>query len=222
VAGLAEVRLIEFEAATLERRDPVANGARVSALARGGLVLLSSHLEAYVKGLVEETLEQIHRKQVPLQKLPKRAFYFATQDLLREIGQTSDPEKIGEKLLALQMRDGDNLRAVGPLANPFDWDVFEQGFSTPKIKYIAKFLKRVGYASLRADLSQRQTVEFQVITNSVDHLVDTRNAIAHGDQAIKKTPSELRDLRHKVQRFCRDLDDSYCSWCSAELCAIRS
>lgn len=221
VSGLNEVRLIEREALKLEQSNAIENGARIFALVRGGVVLLTSHLEAYVKGLVEVTLQQIHLRNVGIENLPKRFLYFTTQDLIREIGEANDPEKIGDKILSLVSRDGANIRASGPLVSAINWEVFEQGFSTPKFKQIAKYLKRVGYSSLNGDLAAMQRSQHQIIINAVDHLVDTRNAIAHGDQSARKTPAELSELIGQVQVFCRNVDDAYCTWCKGALCTIR-
>ena len=219
--GIAEVERIERHALRLESLDPVTNAPSVSALVRGGIVLLSSHLEAYAKSLVEILLVRFHARRLDVAKVPRRLLFFGSQDIIREIRDTSDPEKVASKILDLISRDGSNWVSQGPLSQEIDWSVFEPGFASPKVKNISKFLSRVGYAGLRSDLAQRQMGAHAAIINAVDHLVDTRNAIAHGDQNEKKTPLELRGLRESTRRFCRDTDDVFANWCKANLCTIR-
>jgi hypothetical protein len=67
----------------------------------------------------------------------------------------------------------------------------------------------------------RQAGRHVFVTNAIDHLVDVRNAIAHGDLNEKKTPRELQDLRDFTKEFCRDIDKLYGDWCKTNLCAIR-
>lgn len=219
--GLNEVRIIESHAKSLERKNAVLNADRVNAMTRGGVVLLSSHLEAYVKALVELTLTRSFSKDLSIDKFPKKVLYFGSQDLIRELKEASDPEKVAEKTLTLFARDGANWIASGPLPQAISWEIFEAGFASPKVKNIAKFIGRVGYADLKRDLAKRQAGRYVFVTNAIDHLVDVRNAIAHGDQNEKKTPSELGDLTDFTKEFCRDLDSLYGDWCKTNLCPIR-
>ena len=64
IAGVAEVRLIRVKASMLERAAPVTYADQVSAMTRGGVVLLSSHLEGFAKKLVELAVERIFDKQI--------------------------------------------------------------------------------------------------------------------------------------------------------------
>ncbi|NCQ64971.1 MAG: hypothetical protein GW757_13765 [Alphaproteobacteria bacterium] len=205
----------------LERAAPVTYADQVSAMTRGGVVLLSSHLEGFAKKLVELAVERIFDKQICMSKLPARFIYYSSQDLISNIVDSQHPDTIAKNLLALQSRDGKQIKSSGPLVAPIDFEVFERGFSTPKYKPIDKFLKRVGYNSLLGDLKARQRGQFQIIKNSVENLVDTRNAIAHGDSAEKRTPSELQSHIDFVKIFCRDTDVVFCDWYGANVCPLR-
>lgn len=221
IDGIAEVRLIRIKASMLERAGPVTYADQVSAMTRGGVVLLSSHLEGYVKKLVELAVERIFDRQVCISKLPARFIYYSSQDLISNIVDSQHPDAIAKNLLALQSRDGTQIKASGPLATPINFEVFERGFPTPKYKPIDRFLKRVGYNSLLGDLRAQQRGQFQIIKNNVENLVDTRNAIAHGDSGEKRTPSELQTHIDFVKTFCRDTDALFCDWFGANICTLR-
>ena len=62
---------------------------------------------------------------------------------------------------------------------------------------------------------------FQPTVAMVDHLVDTRNKIAHGDSAASKTPSEVKDMASITQSFCRSTDAVFATWWRKSFCAIR-
>ena len=221
ISGVAEVRLIRVKASMLERAGPVTNADQVSAMTRGGVVLLSSHLEGFIKKLVELSVERIFERQVCMTKLPARFIYYASQDLIANIVDSQHPDAIAKSLLALLSRDGNQIKSSGPLAMPINFEVFERGFPTPKYKPIDKFFKRVGYNNLLGDLQARQQGQFQIVKNSVENLVDTRNAIAHGDSEEKRTPSELQSHIDFVKIFCRDTDALFCNWYGANICSLR-
>jgi hypothetical protein len=55
----------------------------------------------------------------------------------------------------------------------------------------------------------------------VDHLVDTRNKIAHGDPAASKTPGEVATMMSIMRLFCGSTDAVFASWWRTRFCAIR-
>lgn len=62
---------------------------------------------------------------------------------------------------------------------------------------------------------------YNVTINMVDHVVDVRNKIAHGDPAATKPPADLKDMIALVRQYCAATDISFASWCKARLCKIR-
>jgi len=55
----------------------------------------------------------------------------------------------------------------------------------------------------------------------VDHLVDTRNKIAHGDPVATKTPSDVKAITVLIQKYCAETDSVFASWWKSNFCSIR-
>ena len=107
VARLGEVELLRRDAQKKERVDPVSKSDEINALCRGSVVLLSSHVEAYIKDLGELALEAFYNKSVNRSKFSARFFYHISKDMLDEIQDTSDPEKIATKVFSFLGSDFD-------------------------------------------------------------------------------------------------------------------
>src|SRR4051812_17780568 len=100
ISRLVEVEILYRAAARKERQDPVSHRDEINALCRGAIVLLSSHLEAYIKELGEVTLTAIQSKAVTRSNIAAQFFFHISKDLLKEIKDTSDPIRIAEKLFS--------------------------------------------------------------------------------------------------------------------------
>lgn len=221
VDSLDEILTIQRTAAALEADGPYRHAKAINAAVRGGVVLLCSHVEAYVKGMGELILEQFTTQQIDRCALPLRTFYFISQDKLREIRDTNDPDKISAKLFELIERDGSHWQRAGPFSGTIEWDIFETGFASPKVKNVAKFFGRFGLGDYKQRLAQKNGPAHPAIVNALDHLVDVRNSIAHGDITQSKTPLELGELTGFAKLFCRASDNVVADWCRDSLCSIR-
>ena len=78
-------------------------------------------------------------------------------------------------------------------------DRFNRGFANPAFKRIAKYFNRFGYEEYKRDLERCLQASFLPTITMVDHLVHTRNKIAHGDFAESKTPGEVKDMAVRYQ-----------------------
>lgn len=217
-----EVMLLVRQAAKIERsKDAFERGKEIDALCRGALVLLSSHLEAYVKELGESLLDAIFTKRVCRSKLSNSFFYFATRNNLDKIRVDSDPEQISTETFNFVEQSAVIWQRSGCLPNPVDNDVFNKGFANPKFEKIRKYLARFGYQSLRHDINRILRADAVVVIGNIDQIVDVRNAIAHGEASAKRTPAEVRSLVGSAIVFCRTVDSSFGTWCSSNICSIR-
>ena len=220
-------RLTEVE--TLLRRSQDVSQQRatpdnisfVNALCRSGVVLLSSHIEGYVKDVGEIAIERIALRKLPKSKLAGRFRYHLSHDLINEIKDTKDPSQIAIKIDALFERDshiwGTDLRFSGVLPA----GLFLANFATPTHEHIKKFFNRFGYEQYTGDLAKRLTVNYQPCHNMVDQVVNQRNAIAHGDMVMTGTPTDLAQMITLVKQYCRETDHVVGNWFSAQRCTIR-
>jgi hypothetical protein len=220
--GLKEVRVLRVAASKLERADPVGERQRIDALCRGSIVLLSAHLEGYVKSLGEVLLDRVHALALCRSKIPRDAFFYhLSKDFISSIKETKEPDAIAALVFGFIARDGSLWGKLGPFPNAVDVVRFNKGFSNPKFDKIVAYLGRFGYQTYKRDMAALLRADFVMCTNAVDHLVDTRNKVAHGDASASKTPSEVEDLMGLVRKLARGTDQMFCNWCSASLCKIR-
>ena len=218
---LEEVEILRRTAASRERADALRLRDEVNALCRGSIVLLCAHLEAYVRGLGELALDSMTARLVPRTGVAAQMFYHMSQDLLRELRDAAEPEKIAERVFAFLTADLPLWSRQGPFPSPISAERFNRGFASPAFKRVVKYLNRFGYSDYGRDLAGRLQARFQVTVNMVDHLVDTRNKVAHGDPAVSKTPAELAEMMRLVRMFCSATDSVFASWWRTHFCSSR-
>ena len=218
---LGEVEVLRRFGANKEKINAVGLRHEINAFCRGAIVLLSGYLEAFIRDLGEVALESMHEKQIPRGKLCSRMYYHISKDILDEVQDTSDPEKIGEKIFSFIESDLTFWSRVGAFPEPVPVERFCRGFSNPSYKKISSYLNRFGYNCYKKDLGSMLKAKYKPTINMVDHLVDTRNKIAHGDPAATKTPSEVRDMMLLIRSYCRATDSCFAGWWKANYCSIR-
>jgi len=218
---LSEVDLLLSLAARQERLNPIKSRHSINALCRGAIVLLSSHLEGFVKELGELILERLETRGVPRSSLAPQFFFHLSKDILYEIKNTSQPEFIANKVFNMLSRDYDLWSQSGPFPRSLSAELFNQDFSNPAFKKIKAYFNRFGYADYQTDLARILTTNNQATINMVDHLVDVRNKIAHGDTSTAKTPADVAAMVMFVRNFCATTDRSVARWCKTTLCTIR-
>lgn len=218
---LDEVELLRKQAATLERLDPYASRNDINALCRGAMVLLCSHVEAYIKELGEHALEKLIEKRVCRSKMTEQFFYHISKDIFDEIEQTVQPEKIAKKIFHFMDQDSTFWKKVDEFPSPIDSERFNKGFSNPHFKKIRAYFRRFGYGAYESDLKSRLTRDASSTINMINQVVDTRNSIAHGDTNATKTPEDLKSTLRITMIFCRTTDDVFCSWFKSSLCSLR-
>jgi hypothetical protein len=221
VSRLAEVDLLRRIATAKERIDPVKLRYEINAYCRGALVLLSAHLEAFIKELGEVILTNLHLKAVPRNNLVAQFYYHISKDLIDEVKDTSDPLKITDKMFGFIQSDLLYWARIGPFPNPLPIDRFNSGFSNPAFDKILAYFNRFGYYNYQKDLAHILKANYQVTVNMVDHLVDIRNKIAHGDINATKTPLDLKEMMVILRHYCILTDIVVATWCKNNLCAIR-
>ena len=84
-----------------------------------------------------------------------------------------------------------------------------------------KYLARFGYSQFEHDFNVKLKANSSIVRNAVNHIVDVRNSIAHGDPSASKTPKEVNDHQRQVKVFCRTVDDLFCTWARKKVCPLR-
>lgn len=223
VNRLDEISLLRTKAAGLARTKlAIRHGAEISALCRGSVVLLSGHIEAYVKELGEHTLDAIYVNGVCRSKIALPFFYHISREHIQNVRSGSQPETIAGHVRTFVESDSEMWAARGGFPAPIDAQDFNGGFSNPKFDKVKAYLGRFGYRDFRQDFMRRLGRAAQPTITGLDQIVDARNSIAHGDPAATKTPAEVKDMIQLAKLFCRTVDAVFAEWCSDNLCSIRS
>jgi len=218
---LDEVHLLRRVASAKEKRDPVNLRHEINAFCRAAIVLLCAHLEDYIKELGEVALTNITVRSVPRVRLADQFYYHISKDMLRVLKDTSDPEKLATKLFTFLNSDLPYWSRAGPFPQPLPVDRFNKGFSNPFFEKTRAYFNRFGYSDYKGDLARLLTAKYNATVNMVDHLVDTRNKIAHGDLTTTKPPADVKDMILIIQAYAGATDAVFGSWCKTNLCTIR-
>jgi RiboL-PSP-HEPN len=218
---LDEVELLRNYAAKMERTNAVGLASEINAFCRGSIVLLSSHVEAYVKEVGETALDAFFRRAVDRKCFSSQTFYHISKDVIDEIKDTSDPIKLADKIFGFIDTDVTYWSKAGPFISPIPPERFNKGFANPKFEKVKAYFNRFGYSDYRLDFYRQLRADAQPTENMLDHLVDIRNSIAHGDPSATKTPTDLKEMISIIRRFCRVTDDIFSSWCKKQFCTIR-
>ena len=221
IVRLAEVEMLNRLATSYERKDAVNHRKEINALARGAVVLLCSHVEAYIRELGEIALDSMYEKNISRSNLASRVYHHISKDLLDEVRSTHDPGRVADKIFEFIDSDLKYWSKSGPFPAPVPTDRFSRGFGSPAFNKIRKYFNRFGYDDYQRDLVVCLRANFQQTITMVDHLVDTRNKIAHGDLDASKTPSEIEDFVSITKSFCRSTDGVFATWWKKSFCAIR-
>lgn len=221
ITRLGEVEILRNAAAQKEQEDAISLRNEINALSRGSIVLLSSHLEAYVKDLGEIALDSLTKNNVQRHAISNCFFYHISKDIIDEIKDTSEPEKIGIKIFEFLASDHALWSKAGSFPSQVPSERFNKGFSNPSYRKIKAYFNRFGYSTFQKDLSDKLKADYLPVVNMIDHLVDVRNKIAHGDPAATKTPQEVHDIVKFVRRFCQVTDSVFATWWKVKFCAIR-
>jgi hypothetical protein len=216
-----EIELLLERACFLESTNPIQAGSEIRTLCRAAVVLLSSHLEGYVKDLGELALDRLVAKAVPRSKIAATFFYTLSSEFVKGIKDTEDHEKLADKIFEFLSSDSPLWSRQGPFPNPLDPARFSSSFQSPSVDKIAKFFRRFGYKTYTRDLGAHLKADYATVINCVGDLINTRNNIAHGNLSASRTPTDVRNTLSTIRAFVDATDSVFASWCAKNLCAIR-
>ncbi|MBK8458404.1 MAG: hypothetical protein IPL47_15910 [Phyllobacteriaceae bacterium] len=192
-----------------------------NAMCRGAVVLLSSHLEAYIKELGELVIDRIYERKVGREKIPVQFYFHISKEKIEAIFDSRDPQKIAAKMFDFIGSEINHWSRDGNFPVQIPASDFNKGFANPAFDKIKKYFNRFGFEGFEAAFKRKQKGNSLIVINTINHLVETRNNIAHGDPLATKTPVKVKDLVDKVTIFCRTTDEIFANWCATEYCAIR-
>lgn len=219
---LSEIDAINHVAKQYTRRlGKKGDVSTANALCRASVVLLSSHIEGYIEDLAEITLHRIVEKAMLKCRLAPKFLYYFSKDLLDELSDTEDPDKIAEKIKEMIRRDADIWSDHPVFIASLPSERFIRYVSNPNYVKIKKFVARFGYNEYDRDLGKALKSNYLPCVNMIDNVVNQRNKIAHGDVRVLPTPKDVSDMQSLVRLFCRTTDTVVSNWFKNSGCIIR-
>lgn len=221
VDRLNEIFILTAIASKKERVDAIGHRKEINAFCRGAVVLLSSHVEAYVKELGECALQRFYDRGVDRSRMSDRIFFNISKEFVSDLKDASDHDKISERIFCFISSDLEFWSKSGAFSSQIPSEKFNKGFSNPAFGKIKTYFSRFGYDEYRKDLCRKLGRDALPAENMLDNMVALRNSIAHGDPSATRTPREIVEMVDIVKGFCRATDDVFSEWCKGKHCSIR-
>lgn len=222
VGRLSEVELIIGMASSVSNfKSPPSSLQETAALCRGGIVLLCSHLEGYVETLGEIGIQSIGTNRLPKTKMVDEFRYYLSRNLIEEIRRQPSPNVIASKILEFVDSDLTIWDSSLRFSSPLPVDSFIKSFRSPNHRNIIKFFNRFGFRQFNGELQTHLKSEYQACIAMVDHIVDQRNKIAHGDYTIAGSLGDLKNMHQYLKTYCRTTDKVVGDWFKNIGCPIR-
>jgi len=199
--GVAEVDyLMRADPAPWGKLSPEPEITR--AVLRSAVVLLSSHLEGYLRSVTTEVVEEINNSTVDPRLLEERLRLQHSRVAITDVIE----RKWENRAKALE----GFIRSEGWLwggenRQPLSAESLLSWMKTPKPDRIVRLYRLWGIKDIitritRTDHTRR---DFRL---HLETLVDKRNNIAHGDFATEATTADIRLYRGAVSNFCERAD----------------
>jgi hypothetical protein len=222
VRRLDEVEILRRLAAKKERSDPVGLRNEINAISRSAVVLLSSHLEGYIKELGELALNSLLTNGIDRSRMPNGFFYHISKEEIRKIKESNDADTMGEKIFDFLQSEHVHLSKSGPFTMIIEVEKFNKGFSNPAFKKISAYIGRFGFDRYSSDLGRKLGRDYSACKTKVEYLVATRNKIAHGDPNATETPSDIKKMMELIRQFACATDDCFANWWKVNYCKLRT
>ena len=160
-----------------------------SAILRGGLVLLSSHIEGFFEELVEDAIEAFDLNSKTTSTIPNE---IRARQIIKKTSDWKHDDSDRYWLMIQQaskspLFEDNKIYASGSI----DPGLHTNGFSNPGTGEIEKLMKTVG---IKDCWKSFLLIEPRVLYKSeIDAIVSRRNQIAHGDMGSSITAIDLKN-----------------------------
>lgn len=170
---------------------------------RACVVLLCSHYERYIYALNESAVDFLNQAQIKSTNVPLSLRLLQVRSAVDRLAETewNRRESQLESLFAqysTHWSPSATISGLDPVAN-LEW------MKSPKVAAVKRYFRYFGVEdvirSVTRTIGTRRTIERQL-----QALVDARNGIAHGDQNIQPSSSEISSYLTTVENFCNRVD----------------
>ena len=182
---------------------------------------MCSHLEGYVESLGMIGVQSIGIRQLPKKNLDPVFGYHLSRNRIKAIKDSNKPEVIARNIVKFVKSEFQIWNDTPTYSTPLPFETFVENFATPNHGEIKKFLRRFGYKTFENDMQELLRGECAICVNMIDHIVDQRNKIAHGDHSTAGTPIDLQEMYRLLKVYCASTDKVVGDWFKMIGCPIR-
>jgi hypothetical protein len=202
--------LEEIEA--LQRANPSPTGSAPSrpdvtrAIGRASVVLLSGHLERYLRNVNEEATSVVNGAGVLSDSIPTPLRLLNLRDPIDQLAALEWTER--RAALESLMRQEASLWRSGEVVRSLDHRRLLTWMSAPTCAHLRRFYRQWGIVDIFTSITRKPHTRSRLWL-TISALVDKRNNIAHGDFGEEATQADIRQYVVAVTDFCRRADRAH-------------
>lgn len=203
-SGIAEVKALRSHYAVPRGAIPLGTHA-VAAKAHGRacVVLLSSHLERYVRSINEESIEWLNFQRCDLGRFPPEFLLTHSRVAVDDLAMKSW-EKRGPTLKEFVSTHG-RLWSDSGTTGDLQHQPLLSWMKSPKPDSLKRFYRVYGIPNI-FDVVTRQHSTKSSLYLGITELVEKRNNIAHGDYQTEALPVDVTKYLNAVDKFASSAD----------------
>lgn len=172
------------------------------ALGRAAVVLITSHMERYLRAVNEELVDAVVASSILGDSLPLPVRLLHSKEPVTEI-ETTQWDKRSDKLTDFVETDG-WLWSVGTTGN-LKHNRLLAWMKSPKPKSLVRYYRYWGIQDIFSAITRKPSTR-QDLWLRIKEVVEKRNNIAHGDTSASATFSDVRKYVAAVNDLCERAD----------------
>lgn len=172
------------------------------AINRASVVMLCSHIEGYVEGILEEFVEKIRSSRLKSKRIPTILKVMLCRPGLKSL--TNSDQNILAKRIPEFIKKYEELWWSEEMMNLENFPEFVRNdwqIGNPWPNIILSYLEKIGIDDFWDDSNR-------IIKGDLDTLVDKRNLIAHGHFEATATKDDVNRYKDSAIRLVDLLDDA--------------
>jgi RiboL-PSP-HEPN len=190
----------------LQRINPTPTGAApdqpeiTRAVGRASVVLLSSHLERYIRNINEEAVSVVNATAILGSQLPQPLRLLHSKSIVEDLAATTWDNETRATKLAL-LAQSETWLWLPSETGSLDHSRLLAWMKAPKSEQIQRYFRYWEIDDIFGRITYKPHTRSHLWLK-IDELVEKRNNIAHGDLSTEATQADVRTYSKVVETFC--------------------